>query len=494
MFDRVDDPHRGATRSGGVGLVGLGVMGRGLAMNLAGHGHRVVGFDTAVDRAVRSGDGLTSPDSPVERVGSLPDLASRLSRPRRVLVMVPAGDPVDAVLADLAAVLDAGDVVIEGGNSHPRDTARRADALGAAGIHLVGAGISGGESGARSGPSIMVGADAAGWALAGELLTAIAAVDPDGNPCCDRIGPGGAGHLTKMIHNGIEYALMQAISEVVMLLRADGASAVDAAAVLRGWQGSPVDGYLLRIMTDVLLTRDSDGSALVDAVLDAAAMKGTGSWTVALSLDLGHPTPLITSAVQARSLSARLDERRAFQDAVDAAPFDPDDRRANVGAEDLRSALVGAMVVAFSEGLDLLDTAAQAEGWTVDLARVAQLWRAGSIIETQLLEHIIEARRERTPLRSLLVTPQMTALLGSVTAGLRRTILAATVRGLPVPALAAALGTVDGMRTVPGTGSLIQAMRDRFGAHTYERHDRPRGERFHSAWEGGSERSTEETT
>jgi 6-phosphogluconate dehydrogenase len=398
--------------------------------------------------------------------------------------MVPAGDPVDAVLAELRDVLDAGDVIIEGGNSHPRDTGRRADLLTAAGIHLVGAGISGGESGAVSGPSIMAGADPAAWALAGDLLTAIAAIDPDGVPCCDRIGPGGAGHLTKMVHNGIEYALMQAIAEVVALLRAGGAAPGDVAAILRSWQGSPADGYLLRITADVLTTPDSDGSPLVDSVLDAAAMKGTGSWTVALSLDLGHPTPMITSSVQARSLSARLDARRTFTRGVEPVLFDPEDRHAQVGADDLRSALVAAMVVAFAEGLDLLDAAAQAEGWQADLARVAQRWRAGSIIETQLLGPISESCRDGGALGSLLVAPQVMALLDATSPGLRRAVTAAGLRGLPVPALAAAVGTVDGMRAVPGTASVIQAMRDRFGAHTYERHDRPRGERFHSTWQG----------
>jgi 6-phosphogluconate dehydrogenase len=480
MEDALTDPARhdrgsGATDLGAVGLVGFGVMGRGLATNLVGHGAQVIVMDPA-------GDPAGAEEGTTRFVLSLEGLVAALPRPRRVLLMVPAGDTVDTVLTGLAAVLDPGDVVIDGGNSHPRDTSRRIATLSADGIHLIGAGISGGEAGAIAGPSIMPGGDAAGWEVAGGLLRTMAAVGPDGEPCCDWIGPGGAGHLTKTVHNGIEYALMQVLAELVGILRSAGVSAADVARVLRGWSDDLVGGFLVDITADVLATRDTDGAPLVDTVLDVAAMKGTGGWTTALGLELGCPVPTIAAAVMARSLSGRLEERGRFARLV---PDDASDGElVDIAESEVRDALLAAMMVAFAEGLDLLAAAAAAEGWRADLARVVGLWRAGSIVQTHLLGTIADAYRADPDLPTLLIDPGVAQLLGAATPALRRCVIAAAQRGTAAPALAAALATVDGMRTVAGTGSVVQALRDRFGAHTFERRDRPRGEHFHDAWQG----------
>jgi 6-phosphogluconate dehydrogenase len=483
----------GGAGLGAVGLVGFGVMGRGLATNLLRHGADVVVMDPAADPDTVAATSAATAAGTIRPVPSLSELAAALPRPRRVLLMVPAGGTVDAVLAELGSVLDAGDVVIDGGNSHPQDTSRRVASLTAEGIHLIGAGVSGGEAGAAAGPSIMPGGDAAGWDVAGSLLRTMAAVGPDGAPCCDWIGPGGAGHLTKMVHNGIEYALMQTLAELVGLLRIDGASADEVAVLLRGLGADLVGGFLLDITADVLATRDEDGAPLVDKVLDVAAMKGTGGWTTVLGLELGRPVPTIAAAVLARSLSARLDERERFarlatsagpgDAASDALGSDLSSDLSVTGA-DVRDALLATMVVAFAEGLDLLAAAAAAEGWRVDLARVVGLWRAGSIVQTHLLGPIGDAYRADPDLPTLLVDPGMVGLVDAAAPALRRCVIAAAQRGVAAPALSAALATVDGMRTVDGTGSVVQALRDRFGAHTFERRDRPRGERFHDAWQG----------
>ncbi len=464
---------------GVVGLVGFGVMGRGLATNLVHRGAEVVVMDPGAGPGIGSGA--------MRSVPSLSALAAALPRPRRVLMMVPAGGTVDTILTELTSVLDAGDVIIDGGNSHPQDTSRRVASLTAEGIHLIGAGVSGGEAGAVTGPSIMPGGDAAGWDVAGSMLRAMAAVGPDGAPCCDWIGPGGAGHLTKMVHNGIEYALMQMLAELIGLLRTDGASADDVAMLLRGLDEDLVGGFLLGITADVLATRDEDGAPLVDAVRDVAAMKGTGGWTTVLALELGRPVPMIAAAVLARSLSARLDERERFARlAASAGPSSvPGSTHVNDGSvtdSDVRGALLAAMVVAFAEGLDLLAAVAAAEGWRVDLAGVVGLWRAGSIVQANLLGPIQDAYRSDPGLPTLLVDPTMAGLFEGAAPALRRCVIAAARRGVAAPALAAALATIDGMRTLDGTGSVIQALRDRFGAHTFERRDRPRGERFHDAW------------
>jgi len=498
MEDPLPDPSlRGPAsapaRTDVVGLVGFGVMGRGLATNLLRNGVQVVATDPAIDPATPPHSGPPSGGSPeahdtVRFVRGLQDLAGALPRPRSIILMVPAGDTVDAVLTELTTVLDAGDVLIDGGNSHPSDTSRRTAALATHRIHLIGAGISGGEAGAAAGPSIMPGGDLAGWEIAGELLRTIAAVGPDGAPCCDWIGPGGAGHLAKTVHNGIEYALMQGIAELIWLLRADGASVDDVALLLQDLRGDLVDGFLLTIAGDILTTRDADGAPLLDAVLDVTSMKGTGSWATALALELGRPVATIAAAVQARARSTDLEGRVRFARLVTserprpgvAASADGDGR--SVTQSDVRDALLAVMLIAFAEGLDLLASAAAVEGWRPDLARIVGLWRAGSIVQTDLLEPIGDAYRTDPDLPTLLVDPTVVGLLDATAPALRRCVIAGAQHGVAAPVMTAALATFDSMRVTSGTGSMIQALRDRFGAHTFERRDRPRGERFHDTW------------
>lgn len=486
-------------RLGRVGLVGLGVMGRGLATNMLRNGAEVVAFDPAVT-AVLSGEiglegtrgfGGTREEQPrdVELVASLDELVAALPQPRRILLMVPAGPTVDAVLDALTPALAAGDVVIDGGNSNPADTARRVASLAMHGINLVGAGISGGEEGAVSGPSIMPGGALEGWPVVAGLLRTIAAQDPDGEPCCDWIGPGGAGHLVKTVHNGIEYALMQAIAESVTVLREDGVALDAVAGLLDAWGSGVAGGLLLEITADILRTPDTDGTPLVDRVLDAPAQKGTGSWTVELGLAEGQPVTVLAAAVLARSLSARHEDRVAFSARM------PMDSRAGafvdtLDPDDVHAALRAASVVAFVQGLDLLAATSRREGYVMDLGRVASLWRAGSIVRTHLLETLRLATEEvgvagdGAGTRSLLVTPAIAATVSDALPGLRRTVAAAVERSVPVPVLSATLATLDTLRTTQGSGAIIQAQRDRFGAHRFERVDSPRGVQHHAEWRG----------
>ena len=482
---------------GRIGLVGFGVMGRGLATNVLRNGGEVVAFDPATPSAAMPSGGDHADDTAtgeVELVASLDALVAALPQPRRILMMVPAGATVDTVLDALTPMLAPGDVVIDGGNSDPSDTARRVAALAAHGIHLIGAGISGGEEGAVTGPSIMPGGAPEGWPVVAGLLRTIAARDPEGQPCCDWIGPGGAGHLVKTVHNGIEYALMQAIAESVMVLRGDGVALAAVADLLDAWSADVAGGFLLDITADVLRTPDTDGGPLVDQVLDAPAQKGTGGWTVGLGLAAGQPVTVITAAVLARSLSARREDRVAFT-AQASAHADPAGVHGTVDPDDVHAALRAACVVAFVQGLDLLAATARNEGYAIDLGRVASLWRAGSIVRTRLLDTLRAAADEAVVARadaadgapgarSLLLAPPIATLVVEALPGLRRTVATAVMRGVAVPVLAATIATIDTLRTTQGSGSIIQAQRDRFGAHRFERIDRPRGEHFHAQWRG----------
>lgn len=490
--------HDGDRQSlGRIGLVGFGVMGRGLATNVLRNGGEVVAFDPATSAAAMSSGEAHADDTAtgeVELVASLDALALALPQPRTILMMVPAGATVDTVIDALTPTLAAGDVIIDGGNSNPSDTARRVAALAAHGIHLIGAGISGGEEGAVTGPSIMPGGAAEGWPVVAGLLRTMAARDPEGQPCCDWIGPGGAGHLVKTVHNGIEYALMQAIAESVMVLRGEGVTLDALADLLQAWDADVAGGFLLDITADVLRTVDIDGAPLVDQVLDAPAQKGTGGWTVELGLASGQPVTVITAAVLARSLSARREDRIAFT-AQASAHAGPAGVRDTIDPADVHAALRAASVLAFVQGLDLLAATAHREGYTIDLGRVASLWRAGSIVRTRLLDTLRvaadeavlergEASDDASGTRSLLLSPSIATLVTEALPGLRRTVATAVMRGVAVPVLAATIATIDTLRTTQGSGSIIQAQRDRFGAHRFERVDRPRGEHFHAEWRG----------
>jgi 6-phosphogluconate dehydrogenase len=456
-------------------------MGQNLALNLVDHGYRVAVSNrtTAVtERFVHEQRGAA-----MIAAADLANLAQSLTRPRRILLMVKAGSPVDDTLTTLLEILEPGDIVIDGGNSFWKDTERRIERAGAAGIHLVGAGISGGEEGARHGPSIMPGGSAAAWPAIREMLQAIAAKAPDGSPCCDWIGPGGSGHFVKMVHNGIEYGDMQVIAEAYDLMRASGMSADAMADTFDRYNSGRLESYLIEITGQILRRRDDNGQPLVDHVLDAAAQKGTGRWTVESALDLGQPLTLISEAVFARIVSSLKDERVAAARVL-AGPSSVEGRRDTAAADesDIADALFGSKIVSYAQGFMLLRAASQERGWNLDMAAIAPLWRAGCIIRAALLDPITAAFRSDPELANLMLDPLLAAGISDSQEGWRKTVARAVVAGIPVPAYSSALAFYDGYRSERLPANLIQAQRDLFGAHTYERVGHPRGEFFHSEW------------
>ena len=453
-------------------------MGQNLVLNLVDHGYRVAVSNrtTAVTEEFVREQGAEA----IVPTTDLAHLARRLTRPRRILLMVKAGPPVDDTLSALLEILEPGDIVIDGGNSFWKDTERRIERTGADGIHLVGAGISGGEEGARYGPSIMPGGSAAAWPAIREMFQAIAAKAPDGSPCCDWIGPGGSGHFVKMVHNGIEYGDMQVIAEAYDLMRASGMSTEAMADTFDRFNSGRLESYLIEITAQILRRRDEDGQPLVDQVLDAAAQKGTGRWTVESALDLGEPLTLISEAVFARIVSSLKDERVTASRML-TGPSPDEDRRA-IEESDIADALYGSKVVSYAQGFMLLRAASREHGWNLDMAAIAPLWRAGCIIRAALLDPITAAFRTDPELANLMLDPVIAAGIADCQGGWRRTVARAVMDGIPVPAYSSALAFYDGYRSERLPANLIQAQRDLFGAHTYERVGHPRGEFFHSEW------------
>ncbi len=467
--------------SADIGLIGLAVMGQNLVLNMADHGHRVAVYNRtrAVTDAFLDGEGGAAG---VIGCADLDELVGTLSRPRRVCVMVQAGAAVDAVLDQLAPRLEAGDVVADLGNSHYADTGRRAARMAERGLRFVGSGVSGGEEGARTGPSIMPGGDREAWPLLAPILQSVAAV-VDGEPCCDWIGPGGAGHFVKTIHNGIEYGDMQLICEAYDLLRTGLGMDHDALhATFTEWSSGELDSYLVDITRDILAYRDEDGTPLVEKILDVAGQKGTGRWTGITALELGTPVTVIAEAVFSRSLSARKDARER------AAPLLAGPDRAldstSLAVEDVRQALYASKIASYAQGFMLIGEASEEQAWGIDLARLALMWRGGCIIRSRFLDDIARAFRAEPALECLFVDEFFRAALAKAQDGWRRTVATAARGGIPVPAMSAALAFYDGYRSARLPANLLQAQRDYFGAHTYERVDRPRGERFHTDWTG----------
>ncbi len=456
-------------------------MGQNLALNLVDHGFRVAVSNrtTAVtERFVREQHG-----SAMIAAADLAKLAEALTTPRRILLMVKAGSAVDDTLTTLLEILDPGDIVIDGGNSFWKDTERRIERARASGIHLVGAGISGGEEGARHGPSIMPGGSPEAWPAVREMFQAIAAKAPDGSPCCDWIGPGGSGHFVKMVHNGIEYGDMQVIAEAYDLMRASGMSAHDMADTFDRYNSGRLESYLIEITGQILRRRDDDGQPLVDHVLDAAAQKGTGRWTVESALELGQPLTLISEAVFARIVSSLKDERvTAARVLTGPSTAEGGRERAAVDESDIADALYGSKIVSYAQGFMLLRAASEDRGWKLDMAAIAPLWRAGCIIRAALLDPITAAFRTDPGLANLMLDPGLATGLSDSQEGWRRTVSRAVLAGTPVPAYSSALAFYDGYRSERLPANLIQAQRDLFGAHTYERVGHPRGETFHSEW------------
>ncbi|MDN5789966.1 MAG: NADP-dependent phosphogluconate dehydrogenase [Micrococcales bacterium] len=461
-----------------IGVTGLAVMGSNLARNLARHGHTVAVHNRTHARteALVAEHGAEGTFVPSE---SIADFAASLERPRRIIIMVKAGGPTDAVIDELAPLLEEGDIVVDGGNAHFEDTRRREARLRDLGLHFVGAGISGGEVGALEGPSIMPGGSKESYAALGPILESIAA-QVDGEACCAWMGPDGAGHFVKMVHNGIEYADMQFIAEAYDVLSAAGLAAAEIADVFRTWNTGELDSFLIEITAEVLSQVDAaTGSPLVEVIVDAAEQKGTGRWTVQAALELGVPVSTIAESVFARSASGDLAVREATRGVL-AGPdrtVPVDDRQRLV--DDVRDALWSSKVVAYAQGLEQIRRASEHYDWGVDIATVARIWRGGCIIRARLLTQISN-EYAAGQLATLLVAPSIMGGLADRQDAWRRLIALATTAGVPVPGFSSALGYYDTVRAQRLPAALVQGLRDNFGAHTYGRIDREGS--FHTLW------------
>nr|WP_269330475.1 NADP-dependent phosphogluconate dehydrogenase [Kineosporia babensis] len=472
------------TGSANIGVTGLAVMGRNLARNLARHGHRVAVHNRTYARteslvAEHGDEGTFVPSE------SLADFVDSLQKPRVVIVMVKAGPGTDAVIDELVPLLEEGDIVVDTGNAHFADTRRREEALKAQGLHFVGCGVSGGEEGALLGPSIMPGGSKWAYDRLGPMFESIAA-QVDGTPCCTHVGPDGAGHFVKMVHNGIEYADMQLIAEAYDLLRQGlGATPAEIAEIFRGWNEGDLESFLIEITVDVLSHVDArTGQAFVDVVQDQAEQKGTGRWTVQNALELGVPITGIAEATFARSLSGHADQRLAAQQAfgsgVQAGWVAAEDREAFT--EDVRAALYASKVVAYAQGFDHIQAGSEEFGWDIDRGRTATIWRGGCIIRARFLDRIREAYDANPELESLLVAPYFAEAVQNGADSWRRVVVAAATNGIATPAFSSSLAYYDGLRRDRLPAALIQGLRDLFGAHTYRRVDAEGS--FHTLWAG----------
>ncbi|GAB3405887.1 NADP(+)-dependent, decarboxylating phosphogluconate dehydrogenase [Flindersiella endophytica] len=465
-----------------IAVTGLATMGRNLARNLARHGHTVAVHNRTKTRtdaliAEHGDDGKFVP------AGSLEELVQSLKRPRTVIIMVKAGPGTDAVIDQLAELLEPGDIVVDGGNAHYLDTRRRESALAGKGLHFVGTGISGGEEGALNGPSIMPGGTPESYETLGPMLESIAA-NVDGTPCCVHVGPDGAGHFVKMVHNGIEYADMQLIAEAYDLLRSLlGRSPTQLAEIFETWNAGDLESFLIEITAEVLKTRDPrTGGWFVDVILDQAEQKGTGRWTVQAALDLGTPVSGIAEAVFARALSGHAEQRDAARGVLSGPSTEVTISDPDAFIDDVRQALYASKVVAYAQGFDMIRAGSEAYDWDIDLGAMATIWRGGCIIRARFLDRIKEAYDKTAELQSLLLDPYFADAVSQAQESWRRVVAAAASAGIPVPGFASALAYYDGLRRDRLPASLLQGLRDLFGAHTYKRVDVP-GE-FHIDWSG----------
>ncbi|WP_420237250.1 decarboxylating NADP(+)-dependent phosphogluconate dehydrogenase [Telmatobacter bradus] len=467
-----------------IGLIGLAVMGQNLVLNMNDHGFKVAVFNRTVSKV---DDFLANEAKGTAIVGghSIAEFVSLLKRPRRVMLMVKAGDTVDQMIDQVLPHLEAGDIIIDGGNSLFTDSNRRTKALADKGILFVGSGVSGGEEGARRGPSIMPGGNPAAWPHVKAIFQAISAKVEDGTPCCDWVGEDGAGHYVKMVHNGIEYGDMQLICEAYDLLqRGLGLTPDELHEVFTEWNKGELDSYLIEISRDIFAKKDEDGQPLLDKILDTAGQKGTGKWTVISALDTGQPVTLIGESVFARCLSALKEERVAASKVLSGpAPKKLDVDRATF-IENVRRALFCSKIISYAQGYMLLRAAAKENGWNLNLGGIALMWRGGCIIRSQFLGKIKEAFDKNPALENLLLDSFFADAINNYQASWRKALGAAIELGVPTPAFSTALAFFDGYRTGRLPQNLLQAQRDYFGAHTYERVDKPRGEFFHTNWTG----------
>ena len=476
-----------------IGLIGLAVMGENLALNIESKGFSVCVFNRTADK-VRSFIEGRAMGKNICGAASLIELANSLKTPRKVMLMVRAGAPVDEYIEALIPLLSPGDIVIDGGNSHFADTARRTQYVESKGLLYVGTGVSGGEEGALNGPSIMPGGSAEAWRHVGHVFNAIAAKVDGDVPCCNWIGGGGAGHFVKMVHNGVEYGDMQLICEAYHIMETYlGMSANEISGVFKEWNSGLLESYLIEITGSILAFEDEDGKPMIDSILDSAGQKGTGKWASVSSLDEGVPLTLISEAVYARCLSALKDERvRASQvlEGPRASAGLSGDRAAFI--EDIRKALLASKIVSYAQGFALLRAASEEYGWNLNYGAIASLWRGGCIIRSSFLRNIKEAFDGDPEIDNLLLDPFFREAVADAQNSWRTTCAAALTNGVAIPALVSALTYYDGYRAARLPANLLQAMRDYFGAHTYERVDKPRGEMFHTDWtgRGGSTAST----
>ena len=465
-----------------IGLIGLAVMGENLVMNMESKGFTVAVYNRTVEKVTRFVEGRAKGKN-IIGCDSIAALCDALEKPRRVMMMVKAGKPVDELIEQLLPHLEPGDVIIDGGNAHYPDTIRRCAYVEGKGFLYVGTGVSGGEEGALKGPSMMPGGSPAAWPLVKDIFQSICA-HVDGAPCCDWVGEGGAGHFVKMVHNGIEYGDMQLICEAYQLMKDYlGMSAAEMHGVFEDWNKGELDSYLIEITRDILAYKDEDGSPIVEKILDTAGQKGTGKWTAITALDEGIPLTLIGESVFSRCLSAIKEERVAASKVLDGvAPAFEGDRAAFV--EDIRQALYASKIVSYAQGYQLMRAAAKTYGWNLNYGGIALMWRGGCIIRSRFLGRIKEAFDGNPDLVNLMLDDFFRGELAKAQGGWRRVCAAAMLNGVPVPAFASALSYYDGYRCERLPANLLQAQRDFFGAHTYERVDRPRGEFFHTNWTG----------
>lgn len=466
-----------------IGVIGLAVMGENLILNMESKGFQVTAFNRTVDKVEHFINGRAKGKN-IIGAHSIEELVASLKSPRKIMLMVKAGKPVDDFIELLIPHLNKGDIIIDGGNSHFPDTERRVKYVESKGLRYIGTGVSGGEEGALLGPSIMPGGSTDAWPEIKPIFQSIAAKVDDGSPCCDWVGNGGAGHFVKMVHNGIEYGDMQLICEVYQIMKSLlGMSADEMHEVFKEWNEGELDSYLIEITRDILAYKE-DGVPVIDKILDTAGQKGTGKWTGTVALDLGIPLTLITESVFARCLSALKDERVKAAQVLTAGPkpsFSGDKKQF---INQLRDALYAAKVISYAQGYQMMRAAAKEFGWELNYGNIALMWRGGCIIRSRFLGNIKEAFDKNPELTNLLLDPYFSEKIQASQEGLRQVNATAVLNGIPVPCLSAAINYYDGYRSERLPANLLQAQRDYFGAHTYERVDKPRGQFFHTNWTG----------
>jgi len=466
-----------------IGLIGLAVMGENLALNMESRGYRVSVFNRSTEKVKAFTDGRAA-DKNIKGTYTFEDFVSSLEKPRKVMMMVKAGEPVDQLIDRLIPLLEPGDIIIDGGNSNYANTGRRTAYVESNDMLYIGTGVSGGEEGALLGPSIMPGGSPGAWPYVKDIFRAVAAKADDGLPCVEWVGKNGAGHFVKMVHNGIEYGDMQIIAEAYFLMKnLLFMNHEDMAWVFTEWNKGDLDSYLIEITADIMKFKDDDGYPLLEKILDRAGQKGTGKWTGIEALEKGTPLTLIAESVFARYLSAQKDLRVKASEITTGpevrTPADP-----NRFLKDLKDAVYAAKIISYAQGFELMRKASQEASWMLDYGSIARLWRAGCIIRSVFLDDISKAYDRKKDLENLILDDFFRLKIENAQEGWRRVVATAVVNGLPVPALSSALAYYDSFRSKTLPANLLQAQRDYFGAHTYERNDRPRGKYFHTNWTG----------